>query len=78
MRESARYVKIIEWYFEDQCFVDSAPGLFYRGYLGSDEKPGFLELCEMVEETIELIKKDGKPLPPPTSGKDYANLMLRR
>jgi len=31
----------------------------------------------MVEETIELIKKDGKHLPPPTSGKDYANLMQR-
>jgi hypothetical protein len=44
MKESARYVKIVEW---------------------SD-----------VEETIELYKKDGKPLPPPTSGKDYANKML--
>jgi predicted RNase H-like HicB family nuclease len=77
MTESARYVKIIEWSFEDQCFVGSAPGLFYGGCHGSDEKQVFSELCEMVEETIELIKKDGKPLPPPTSGKDYANLMLR-
>jgi hypothetical protein len=58
--------------------VGSAPGLFYGGCHGSDEKQVFSELCEMVEETIELIKKDGKPLPPPTSGKDYANLMLRR
>jgi predicted RNase H-like HicB family nuclease len=78
MTDSARYVKIIEWSFEDQCFVGSAPGLFYGGCHGSDEKPVFLELCEMVEETIELIKKDGKPLPPKTAGKDYANLMLRR
>ncbi len=77
MKENARYVKIIEWSFEDHCFVGSAPGLFYGGCHGSDEKQVFSELCEMVEETIELIKKDGKPLPPPTSGKDYANLMLR-
>jgi len=77
MKENARYVKIIEWSFEDHCFVGSAPGLFYGGCHGSDEKQVFSELCEMVDETIELIKKDGKPLPPPTSGKDYANLMLR-
>jgi len=77
MKENARYVKIIEWSFEDHCFVGSAPGLFYGGCHGSDEKQVFSELCEMVEETIELIKKDGKPLPPPTSGKDYANMMLR-
>ncbi len=77
MKENARYVKIIEWSFDDHCFVGSAPGLFYGGCHGSDEKQVFSELCEMVEETIELIKKDGKPLPPPTSGKDYANLMLR-
>ena len=38
MKESARYVKIVEWSEEDQY---------------------------------------GKPLPPPTSGKDYANTMLR-
>ena len=26
MRESARYVKIVEWSDEDQCFVGSCPG----------------------------------------------------
>ena len=26
--------------------------------------------------TIELYKKDNKPLPPATTGKDYANKML--
>ncbi|MFQ5715385.1 MAG: hypothetical protein ACE5GU_15285 [Candidatus Scalinduaceae bacterium] len=36
----------------------------------------FAELCEIVEETTELYKQDGKPLPPPTSGKDYVNKML--
>jgi hypothetical protein len=41
-----------------------------------DEKAVFAELCELVDETIELYAKDGKPLPPPTSGKDYANKML--
>ncbi len=29
-----------------------------------------------TEETIELYHQDGKPLPPPTSGRDIANKML--
>ena len=76
MRESARYVKIVEWSEEDQCFVGSCPGLFYGGCHGDDEKAVFAELCEIVEETIELYKKDKKQLPPSTSGKDYANRMF--
>ena len=76
MNDSARYVKIVEWSEEDQCFVGSCPSLFYGGCHGSDERQVFAELCELVEETIDIYKQDGKPLPPPTSGKDYANKML--
>lgn len=76
MKEGARYVKIVEWSDEDQCFVGSCPGLLYGGCHGSDEQTVFAELCEIVDETIELYRKDGKPLPPATSGKDYANKML--
>jgi predicted RNase H-like HicB family nuclease len=76
MKESARYVKIVEWSDEDQCFVGSCPGLLFGGCRGNDEQAVFSELCEIVEEAIELLKKDGKSLPPPTSGKDYANKML--
>jgi predicted RNase H-like HicB family nuclease len=67
MKESARYVKIVEWSEEDHCFVGSCPGLLYGGCQGDDEKTVFSELCEIVEETIELYKKDGKPLPPSTN-----------
>ena len=76
MRESARYVKIVEWSEEDQCFVGSCPGLLYGGCHSDDEQEVFAELCEIVEEAIELYKKDGRSLPPATSGKDYANKML--
>lgn len=76
MKESARYVKIVEWSDEDQCFVGSCPGLLYGGCHGNDEQEVFAELCEIVDETIKLYKKDGKLLPPATSGKDYANKML--
>ena len=75
MKDSDHYVKIIEWSEQDQCYVGSCPGLFYGGCHGDDEKEVFEELCIIVKETVELYKKDGKPLPPPTSGKDYANKM---
>jgi len=76
MKDSARYVKIVEWSDEDQCFVGSCPGLFYGGCHGDDEQAVFAELCKIVEETIELYKKNSKPLPPATCGRDYANKML--
>ena len=75
MKDSAKYVKIVEWSEEDQCYVGSAPGLMYGGCHGSDEKKVFDELCEVVEEMIELYRKDGNPLPPPTSGRDFATKM---
>ena len=31
MKESARYVKIVEWSDEDQCYVGSCPRLLERG-----------------------------------------------
>lgn len=73
MTPAARYTKIVEWSDEDQCFVGSCPGLFYGGCHGDDEQAVFAELCELVEETIELYQREKKPLPPVTSGYDWAN-----
>lgn len=75
MRESARYIKIVEWSDKDQCFVGSSPGLLWGGCHGSDEAAVFAELQQIVEETIEIYKNEGRPLPPPTSGKDVANAL---
>ena len=75
MKESAKYAKIVEWSDQDQCYVGSAPGLLLGGCHGQDEKAVFDELCQIVEEAITLYRKDGKALPPPTSGRDFANKM---
>lgn len=72
MNAAARYVKLVEWSEEDNCFVGSCPGLFYGGCHGDDEKAVFSELCDIVEETIRLSAAEGKPLPPATSGCDWA------
>lgn len=73
MKESDRYVKVVEWSAADGCYVGSAPGLFYGGCHGDDEQLVFVELCQIVNETIQLYHADGKPLPPSTSGRDIAN-----
>jgi len=75
VKDSARYAKIVEWSEEDQCYVGSSPGLIYGGCHGDDEKAVFAELCAIVEEAIALYRADRRPLPPPTSGKDFANKM---
>ena len=76
MKESARYVKVVEWSDEDGCFVGSCPGLLLGGCHGDDERAVFEELCVIVEETIGLYRSDGKPLPPATAGRDLANRLL--
>jgi hypothetical protein len=49
--------------------------LIYGGCHGSDEEAVFAELCQVVEEAVALYHKNGKPLPPATSGRDFANKM---
>ena len=75
MKDSANYVKIVEWSAADQCYVGSSPGLVYGGCHGGDELEVFAELCRIVDEVTALYRKDGKALPPPTSGRDFANKM---
>jgi predicted RNase H-like HicB family nuclease len=73
MNAAGRYVKIVEWSEEDNCFVGSCPGLVHGGCHGKDEKSVFAELCQIVEEAVQLYQVEKRPLPPVTSGYDWAN-----
>lgn len=72
MKKSSRYLKIVEWSEEDQCFVGRLPGFAFGGVHGDDEKRVYEELCDVVEEWIRIYEDDGQPLPPPTAGKRYS------
>lgn len=74
MKDSAKYIKIVEWSEEDKCFIGSSPGLVLGGCHGLDEREVFDQLCLIVEETIGLYRKDNKPFPPATCGKNWANV----
>jgi predicted RNase H-like HicB family nuclease len=73
MNAAARYVKLVEWSDDDNCFVGSCPGLFYEGCHGNDEKEVFAKLCQIMEETLKLYDSEERPLPPVISGYDWAN-----
>lgn len=75
MREEAKYVKIIEWSDEDECFIGSCPELFYGGCHGENEHQVFDELCQIIDETIRIYQAESKPLPHPLSGREFVNAM---
>ena len=78
MKTSDQYLKIVEWSEEDQCYVGSCPGLMRGGVHGDNEAKVYKELCQAVEEWIELYQKDGEPLPVATAGKEYSGKFVVR
>lgn len=63
--KSDLYKKIVYWSDKDECFIGMCPELMYGGVHGDDPVEVFKELNEAVDEVIEIILSDGKPLPEP-------------
>ena len=42
MTAADKYVKLVEWSDEDECFIGSCPELFYGGCHGDDPRAVFL------------------------------------
>ena len=78
MKLSDKYLKIVEWSEEDECYLGHCPGLMVGGVHGHDEASVYKELCEVVDEWIEIYKKDGEPLPRATAGKQYSGVFNLR
>ncbi|MCL1887527.1 MAG: toxin-antitoxin system HicB family antitoxin [Kiritimatiellaeota bacterium] len=78
MKEGDRYLKIVEWSDEDQCYIGSCPELFGGGCHGDDEAKVYKELCQIVDEWIQICKEDGIPLPEPKKRADYSGKFVMR
>ena len=77
--QAARYLKIVEWSDEDGCFVGTCPGLMFGGVHGDDEARVYAELCQAVEEVIQILEADGHALPKATAAsKDYSGRFVLR
>lgn len=73
MKESARYLKIVEWSEEDGGFVGMCPGIIGPCCHGGDETQVYAELCRIVDDWLEIMRRDNRPLPAPTIGKYFSD-----
>ena len=76
--QAARYTKFVEWSDEDHCFIGRCPEIMAGGVHGSDEAKVYAELCQAVEEIIELIHADGHELPEPLAAKKFSGKFVLR
>jgi predicted HicB family RNase H-like nuclease len=76
--QAAHYTKMVEWSEEDNCFVGRCPEIMGGGVHGNDEAKVYAELCQAVEEMIELIHTDGRALPEPLAGKKFSGKFVLR
>ena len=78
MKDSDRYLKIVEWSEEDECYVGICPGMMLGGVHGQDEAKTYRELCRAVDEWIVVHRETGEPLPAATAGKKYSGKFVLR
>jgi len=76
--QAARYTKFVEWSDEDQCFIGRCPEIMAGGVHGSDEARVYVELCQAVEEMLELIQADCDVLPEPLAAKKFSGKFVLR
>jgi predicted HicB family RNase H-like nuclease len=76
--QAARYAKFVEWSDEDQCFIGRCPEIMAGGVHGRDEARVYAELCQAVEEMVELIFAEGHDLPHPLGKKEFSGKFVLR
>ena len=77
-KTSDDYLKIVEWSEEDDCYVGTAPGLIIGGVHGKNQKKVFDDLCKAVVEAVQILQKEGRPLPASTANKKYSGKIALR
>ena len=78
MKERDRYLKLVEWSEEDQCYVGSVPGWIGKCCHGDNETKVYQELCQVLDEWIAIYKNDSRLLPSATAGKKYSGKFVLR
>jgi predicted HicB family RNase H-like nuclease len=76
--QARRYLKVVEWSDEDRCYIGSAPPIIGHSCHGKTEAEVLRQLNIIVEDWVEILLRDGKPLPAPSAGKSYSGKFLVR
>jgi predicted HicB family RNase H-like nuclease len=77
MRERDKYIKIVEWSDEDQCYIGSIPGWMGKCCRGDDEVEVYRKLCTILDQWIDIYKNEKRQLPKPTNKKYPGKFLLR-
>ncbi|MDE0482786.1 MAG: hypothetical protein OXI67_09430 [Candidatus Poribacteria bacterium] len=75
MSERVQYIKIVKWSDEDQCYIGYCPGVVGPCCHGDDEVEVYRELCEIVDEWIEIARQENEVLPSPIIGLEIEELL---
>jgi predicted RNase H-like HicB family nuclease len=69
MKTEDRYLKFVLWSEDDQSYVGYCPDLFPWGGVchGGTEEETFHQLCILVREEIEELRRAGKEIPAPAT-----------
>jgi len=77
-RLAKQYLKIVEWSDEDGCYIGSAPPLVGQSCHGATEAEVLKQLKVIVEEWVEILLTDGKPLPKAISDREFSGKFVVR
>ena len=75
---SRRYLKVVEWSEEDGCYIGSAPPIIGQCCHGASEAEVLSQLHAIVQEWVEILLTDGKPLPASTANREFSGKFVVR
>ncbi len=78
MKVADKYIKLVEWSEEDQCYVGSSPGFIGPCCHGKDETKVYKQLCGIVEEWVDIHQQEGLPLPESLTSKSFSGKFVIR
>ena len=78
MKAADRFLKLVEWSDEDQCYVGSSPGLIGPCCHGKDETRVYKQLCQIIEEWIQIHQREGRALPESFADKAFSGKFVLR
>jgi predicted HicB family RNase H-like nuclease len=78
MKDTDKYIKLVEWSEEDQCYVGSSPGFIGACCHGKDETEVYKQLCEIIEEWVVIHKEEKLPLPESILNKTFSGKFVIR
>ena len=79
VKEAAkRYLKIVEWSDDDNCYIGSAPPLIGQSCHGRSEADVLAQLRVIVEEWVRVLMTEGRPLPEATLKRKFSGKFVVR